>query len=90
MNRLSDDYYKRAVFRVEILRVIFERGGYSDTVREAQEAVELFLKGLLRKVGVDPPRWHDVSKALVEYENLFSLETRANLPRPRARGGVLT
>ena len=34
-------------------------------VRESQEVVELTLKALLRAVGVEPPRTHDVSDVLL-------------------------
>ena len=40
---------------------------YSDVVREAQEIVELALKGMLRQVGVEAPRWHDVGSILREH-----------------------
>ncbi len=40
---------------------------YSDVIREAQEIVELALKGMLRQIGVEPPKWHDVGSALREY-----------------------
>jgi HEPN domain-containing protein len=33
-------------------------------VREAQECVELALKGILRLHGIDPPKIHDVSRIL--------------------------
>jgi hypothetical protein len=33
--------------------------------------VELALKGMLRQVGVEPPKWHDVGAALVEFAERF-------------------
>jgi len=33
---------------------------FSDVVEEAQEIVELSLKGMLRFVGIEPPKFHDV------------------------------
>lgn len=53
------------------LRVLMEAAAYPDVVREAQEIVELALKGMLRAIGVDPPKWHDVGTILVEYRNKF-------------------
>ena len=44
----------------------------SDVVREAQEIVELALKGLLRQVGIEPPRWHDVGELLRDIARAFS------------------
>lgn len=44
---------------------------YSDVIREAQEIVELAQKGMLRQVGVDPPKWHDVGPIMIENSALF-------------------
>lgn len=70
--RLAADYVHRAEVRLEALEVLFEAGSWADVVREAQEIVELALKGLLREHGVAPPRIHDVSDVL--------LEERARMP----------
>lgn len=48
-------------------------------VREAQELVELALKAMLREVGVDPPKWHDVGPVLLQQARLFPIETRSQL-----------
>lgn len=61
---LAGDYVRRATVRLSALDVLFEAGSWADVVREAQEIVELALKGLLRTVGVDPPRVHDVADVL--------------------------
>ena len=36
-------------------------------MREGQEVVELILKGVLRYIGVDPPKRHDVRATLVRF-----------------------
>jgi HEPN domain-containing protein len=43
---------------------LFAARSWADVVRESQEVVELALKGLLRVVGIEPPRIHDVSEVL--------------------------
>jgi hypothetical protein len=48
---------------------LFNEGAWSDVVCEAQEAVELALKGMLRQIGVEPPKQHDVGALLVEYRD---------------------
>ncbi|NHV99101.1 MAG: HEPN domain-containing protein [Thaumarchaeota archaeon] len=56
---------------------------YHRTVRRAQESVELSLKAVLRLLGVEYPREHDVSDALAEIARIrvlpdwfrFELET---------------
>lgn len=57
-------YVEEAMERVELVRLAHARRRWSTTVREAQESVELFLKGLLRLVAVEPARTHDVGDLL--------------------------
>ncbi len=61
---LAADYLFRAGVRLKAIEVLFDACSWADVVREAQEVVELALKGLLRSCGVDPPRIHDVSDVL--------------------------
>jgi len=63
-DELAHDYFRRAKVRRRVLDLLFEAGEYADVVREAQELVELSLKGMLRWAGIDPPRWHDVGAVL--------------------------
>lgn len=53
---------------------------YADVARDAQEIVELALQGMLRAVGVDPPRWHDVGAVLPEAAHRFPPEVQEVLP----------
>lgn len=71
---LAKDYITRAAGRLRALDVLYEDGHWADVVREAQEVVELALKAALRARGIDPPRLHAVSEAL--------LAERARLPGP--------
>jgi len=50
---------------------LYREGAFSDVVREAQEIVELALKGMLRQIGVEPPKVHDVGDLIVEYRAMF-------------------
>ena len=61
---LAVDHVRRAEARLKALDVLYEAESWADVVRESQEAVELALKGLLRAVGIDPPRVHDVADVL--------------------------
>ena len=61
---LATDYVRRATVRLQAIEVLHRAASWADVVRESQEAVELALKGMLRGVGVDPPRLHDVSEVL--------------------------
>lgn len=78
---LARSYLAKARIRLKALAVLHEGGGHSDVVREAQELVELALKGMLRAVGVEPPKVHDVGRLLVEHAALFAPELRDGLPR---------
>ncbi|MCW4021156.1 MAG: HEPN domain-containing protein, partial [Candidatus Bathyarchaeota archaeon] len=47
------------------------KGAYSDVMREAQEIVELATKGMLRAVGIEPPKFHDVGDLLLEHTDKY-------------------
>jgi HEPN domain-containing protein len=57
-------YVEEARGRVALVRLALDKGLWAATVREAQECVELFLKGALRLVAVEPARTHDVAEVL--------------------------
>ena len=63
-SRMGRQYIEEARGRTALVRLALERGMWAATVREAQECVELFLKGALRIVAVEPARTHDVAAAL--------------------------
>lgn len=66
---LARSYLEKARKRLRILDVLMEEEAYSDVVREAQEIVELALKGILRYIGIEPPKQHDVGGLLLEYRD---------------------
>jgi hypothetical protein len=51
------------------LETLFEDEAYSDVIREARELAELVLKGMLRFVGIEPPKQHDVGPLLREHRD---------------------
>ena len=65
LDALAHAYLTKAELRLGMTLYAFDHEGWSDVVREAQELVELCLKGMLRQIGVDPPRVHDVGPALL-------------------------
>jgi HEPN domain-containing protein len=79
-SELARAYLEKASKRRRVLQVLMEEQAWSDVVREAQELVELALKAMLRDIGVDPPKWHDVGPVLLEQAELFPEATRALLP----------
>lgn len=78
---LAQSYIKKANDRLDVLDLLLRKGAFSDVVREAQEIVELALKGLLRYRGIEPPKWHDVSSILVENKELLPTNIVNELPR---------
>jgi hypothetical protein len=78
---LAASYLTKARARLKILPVLQEASAYSDVVREAQEIVELALKGVLRHVGVEPPKWHDVGGFLLEHRSRLTPADDATLAR---------
>src|SRR3989337_1348027 len=74
---LAQSYLVQALKRLKILVVLLDEAAYSDVVREAQEIVELALKGMLRQIGIEPPKWHDVGQLILEYRTRFPDEVSA-------------
>ena len=69
----GESLYPRAV------EVLHARAAFSDVVRESQEVVELALKGMLRWVGIDPPKIHDVGNLLLQVAERFEGVSRQEL-----------
>lgn len=65
--QLAVGYLRKCMDRLAALEVLMAREAFSDVIRESQEIVELALKGLLRGVGIDVPKWHDVSDLLFDH-----------------------
>lgn len=78
---LAQSYLIKAKKRLKVLDVLLEEEAFSDVVREAQEIVELSLKGMLRAVGVEPPKWHDVGSLILEYRDKFNEEVSTKAER---------
>ena len=78
---LAFSYLVKARSRLKILPVLRADLNYSDVVRESQELVELALKGMLRQVGIEPPRLHDVGEMLREHRERFPDAVRPHIDR---------
>jgi HEPN domain-containing protein len=61
---MAGDYIKRAGRCLREATSAFTEGDYPITVRRSQECVELSLKAVLRGLGIEYPREHEVSGAL--------------------------
>jgi len=78
---LAKDYVQRSGIRLLALQVLFDQHGYADVVREAQEIVELVSKALIRHLGAEPARVHDVSAQLVEIRPRLRCDQQSELDR---------
>lgn len=78
---LTKDYIVRGGIRLEALQVLFSREGYADVVREAQEIVELVSKALIRHLGGEPARVHDVSAQLLELKGRIPADEHEGLEK---------
>ena len=78
---LAKSYLDKAHKRLKILPLLLGEDDYSDVVREAQEIVELALKGMLRQIGIEPPKWHDVGPLILDYRPRFPAEASAQAER---------
>jgi len=76
---LAQSYLRKASDRLDVLELLLRKGAYSDVVREAQELVELALKGMLRSIGIEPPKLHDVGGLLVDHRERFPEDVRNQL-----------
>ncbi|MDW7972764.1 MAG: HEPN domain-containing protein [Thermodesulfovibrio sp.] len=63
---LSEDYLKRARLRLKILTEFLNEKDYADVIRTCQEIVELVQESILIKMGINPPKWHDVIDIILE------------------------
>lgn len=71
---LAQSYLLKATKRLKVLEVLMAEESYSDVVREAQELVEMALKGILRQLGIEPPKQRDVGWLVVEFKDRLPAE----------------
>ena len=76
---LGQSYFRKAQARLKVLSVLMDEKDFSDVVREAQEIVELVLKGSLRKRGIEPPKLHDVGPLIIEHRMKFLKEQQKDV-----------
>jgi HEPN domain-containing protein len=68
---MAREYMRQASGRLRHAREALEERNHPYVVRRCQEAVELLLKAVLRLVGIEPPKWHDVGPTLRKEANRF-------------------
>lgn len=78
---LARSYLLKCRKRLKVLELLLEEQAYSDVIREAQELVELALKGILRFIGIEPPKQHDVGELVVAYRDRLPPEVSKKAQR---------
>lgn len=69
--KLAEAYMRQAEARLKNAKEAYPEENYPYTVRLSQECVELCLKAILKAVGIEYPKIHDVSDILVDVTNRF-------------------
>ena len=78
--KLALDYLRKAKIRRKALQILFDEKSYDDVIRESQEIVEISLKGILRAIGVEPPKKHDVGDILLKFKTRIPVSWQSKLP----------
>lgn len=78
---LANAYFDQAKAIYQEILMHLEAAQWNLVVRRSQECVELLLKGLLRKSGLDVPRLHDVGNLIRQNKERFSPTIVANMDR---------
>ncbi|MHA1413449.1 MAG: HEPN domain-containing protein, partial [Promethearchaeota archaeon] len=70
-NKMARSSLKEASIRFQTAKKALNDRFFPYAVRQSQECVELALKGALRLVGIEPPKWHDVGIILKKNKQKF-------------------
>jgi len=69
--KIARSYLRQAEARLKDAKDAFLEANHPYAVRLSQECVELSLKAVLKAVGIEYPKIHDVSDVLLEVEDRF-------------------
>lgn len=86
---LAQSYLEKAKAQSKTIPVLMSEKAYSNVIRECQEIVELSLKAMLRQVGIEPPKYHDVGPFLLDHAEKFPPHLRGSLSRLADISGYL-
>ncbi|MCX7726836.1 MAG: HEPN domain-containing protein [Chitinispirillaceae bacterium] len=82
---LITDYLKRAKLRFKILPQFLSENDYADVIRISQEIVELIEKAIVIKIGINPPKWHDVIDIIIENKDRIPKQTANAIAKLRSK-----
>lgn len=89
MLKVAKAYLRQAEARLKDARGALLEGNYPYAVRLSQECVELSLKAVLKAVGIEYPKIHDVSDILVDVRERFPEWFRVELGFLRESSKIL-
>lgn len=69
--KIAKAYLRQAEARLKDAKDALFEGNYPYAVRLSQECVELSMKAVLKVVGIEYPKIHDVSDVMVDVEDRF-------------------
>lgn len=75
----SEDLLRGAERYLDFLVEVYQRGEWNIAVRTGQDVVELALKGLLKRIGIEYPKVHDVGRYVVEILGRRNIEVEAEI-----------
>jgi len=78
---MAESYLKRAQRRLRDAQRALEESYVPDAVRYCQECVEIAVKAVLRLVGIEYPKSHDLSAELSLFSDRFPDWFRARIPK---------
>ena len=78
---LSAAYFSQAKSIIKEMEQHHKAQEWNLVVRRAQEAVELMLKGLMRRAGLEIPRLHDVGNILAREKERLPKKIQSEIPR---------
>ena len=87
--KVARAYLRQAEARLKDARDALLEGNYPYAVRLSQECVELSLKAVLKAVGIEYPKIHDVSDILLDVRERFPEWFRVELGFLRESSKVL-
>lgn len=80
---ISEHYIKQAGLILDEAKDLLRKGAWNLVVRRSQEVVELAVKAMLRRIGIEVPREHDVGWLLEELREKLPAVVQKELPRIR-------
>ncbi|MEM2592965.1 MAG: HEPN domain-containing protein [Thermofilaceae archaeon] len=87
--KIAKSYLRQAEARLKDAKDALAEGNYPYAVRLSQECVELSLKAVLKAVGIDYPKVHDVSDILLDIKERFPAWFKAEIEFLRESSKIL-